>query len=284
MSELRDLYQEVIFDHYKKPRNYHALADANHIAHGHNRLCGDQITLYLHVEGDVIQDVSFEGAGCAISTASASLMTDALKGKKISEARHFLEQFRHMVMSDVDDDSGLGKLEVLAGVREFPARIKCATLAWDTLQSALNECAASALADDASIANDAHSQPASIPNGELKMDPVITTETAAPIISDEDLRANVIATLRTIYDPEIHVNIFDLGLIYQLDIDPQGNVEIEMTLTAPACPVAGTFPGIVEAAVSDVPGVNSVHVELVWEPPWSVDSMTDEVKLELGLL
>jgi FeS assembly SUF system protein len=100
----------------------------------------------------------------------------------------------------------------------------------------------------------------------------------------EALREDIITMLRTIYDPEISVNILDLGLIYLLDIDPEGNVEIEMTLTAPACPVAGTFPGVVEGCVGQVPGVKSVHVELVWEPPWTIDSMTDEVKLELGLL
>jgi FeS assembly SUF system protein len=189
-----------------------------------------------------------------------------------------------MVMNDVEDDSALGKLEVLGGVREFPARVKCATLAWDTLQIALKECGKSVPDEDTYTASDAHNQPVSIPNGELKMHPTMTTEAVDPSLSEEDIRANVIAALRTIYDPEIHVNILDLGLIYLLDIDPQGNVEIEMTLTAPACPVAGTFPGIVEAAVSEVPGVNSAHVELVWEPPWSIDSMTDEVKLELGLL
>jgi FeS assembly SUF system protein len=111
-----------------------------------------------------------------------------------------------------------------------------------------------------------------------------TNEILDPIEMDGELRANVIAVLRTIYDPEIHVNILDLGLIYELEIDPQGNIAINMTLTAPACPVAGTFPGIVEGRVGEVQGVNSVHVELVWEPPWSIDSMTDEVKLELGLL
>jgi FeS assembly SUF system protein len=101
---------------------------------------------------------------------------------------------------------------------------------------------------------------------------------------EDNLRENIIAVLRTIYDPEIPVNILDLGLIYMLDIDDQGKVEIEMTLTAPACPVAGTFPGVVEARVAEVPGVNSVHVELVWEPPWSVDSLSEEVRLELGIL
>lgn len=247
MSDLRDLYQEVIFDHYKTPRNHHALAGANHVAHGENPLCGDQVTVYLHVEDDVIQDVSFEGSGCAISTASASLMTEALKGKKVGEAKLIFQKFHHLVTdADPDPHPDLGKLEVLAGVREFPARVKCATLAWHTLQSALKDY----------------------------IEPV----------SDEALRDNVIAALRTVYDPEIHVNILDLGLIYTLDIDPQGNIEIEMTLTAPACPVAGTFPGIVEARLREVEGVKSVHVELVWEPPWSIDSMSDEVKLELGLL
>jgi len=106
----------------------------------------------------------------------------------------------------------------------------------------------------------------------------------ADFVSEDDLRGKVTAVLRTIYDPEISANILDLGLIYALDIDGEGNVEIEMTLTAPACPVAGTFPGLVESRVREVPGVKSVHVQLVWEPPWTLDSMSDEVKLELGLL
>jgi len=104
-------------------------------------------------------------------------------------------------------------------------------------------------------------------------------------VFDEDaLREDIVAVLRTIYDPEISVNIFDLGLIYLIDIDPEGNVHIEMTLTAPACPVAGTFPRVVEGHVAQVPGVAGVHVDLVWEPPWTIHSMTDEVKLQLGLL
>lgn len=143
MSELRDLYQEVIFDHYRKPRNHHALADANHVAHGHNPLCGDQVTIYLKVEDGVVLDLSFEGTGCAISTASASLMTDALKGKKLDEVEHLFEEFHQMVThDDTEPAPELGKLEVLAGVREFPARVKCATLAWHTLQAALKDRAA----------------------------------------------------------------------------------------------------------------------------------------------
>lgn len=138
MSDLRDLYQEVIFDHGKRPRNFGKLADASHMAQGFNPLCGDKITLYLKVEGGVIQDVKFEGAGCAISTASASLLTEVLRGKTEAEADALFSGFHDLLTRDDADADGLGKLEVFAGVREFPARVKCATLSWHTLQAALH--------------------------------------------------------------------------------------------------------------------------------------------------
>jgi nitrogen fixation NifU-like protein len=140
MSDLRELYQEMIFDHYRAPRNCRALADANHMAEGYNPLCGDQVTVYLKVENGVIEDLSFSGSGCAISTASASLMTEALKGKKVEEVEHLFGEF-HQMVTGADDvpHEDLGKLEVLAGVREFPARVKCATLAWHTLHAALKD-------------------------------------------------------------------------------------------------------------------------------------------------
>lgn len=139
MGELRDLYQEVIFDHYRKPHNFHPLGDANRRAEGFNPLCGDRWTLYLKVEDGVIKDASFQGSGCAISTASASLMTDYLKGKTEQEADALFQNFHKLITRDSDAAAtDFGKLEVLAGVREFPARVKCATLPWHTMRAALD--------------------------------------------------------------------------------------------------------------------------------------------------
>lgn len=139
MDDLRALYQEVILDHYKRPRHFGVLDDANRRAEGTNPLCGDQVTVYARVQDGVIQEVSFEGIGCAISTASASLMTEALTGKTLAEAEALHEVFHGLLTgSDAEPaDAELGKLEVLAGVREFPVRIKCATLAWHALRAAL---------------------------------------------------------------------------------------------------------------------------------------------------
>ena len=141
MSDLRDLYQEVILDHNRRPRNFRAIENADRHAEGYNPLCGDRLSLYLKVEDDVIRDASFEGSGCAISKASASMMTDSLKGKTLGEARDLFERFHRMVTrnTDLPDDSErLGKLAVFEGVRHYPARVKCASLAWHTLRSAID--------------------------------------------------------------------------------------------------------------------------------------------------
>jgi nitrogen fixation NifU-like protein len=139
--DLRELYQEVILDHSKRPRNFHPMPEANRSAVGHNPLCGDRVTVFVRVDGDVVKDVSFEGAGCSISTASASMMTDALKGKTTAEARALFERFHALVTADPSQAATaaaeLGKLAVFAGVHEFPMRVKCASLAWHTLKAAL---------------------------------------------------------------------------------------------------------------------------------------------------
>ena len=136
-DDLNDLYQQVILDHSRSPRNFKKLDGANRVAHGHNPLCGDRITIYLHLDGDIITDISFEGSGCAISKASASVMTTALKGKTVAEAQKMFGQFRQLVTTENAESGELGKLAVFAGVHKFPARVKCAILAWHALVSAL---------------------------------------------------------------------------------------------------------------------------------------------------
>jgi nitrogen fixation NifU-like protein len=138
MSDLRELYQQVILDHHKRPRNFRKLQGANRTAQGFNPLCGDKVQIYLVVDDGAVRDVGFEGSGCAISTASASMMTEALKGKPLAEIEALFRQFHELVTGKSDPDPALlGKLAVFAGVREFPLRVKCATLAWHTLLAAL---------------------------------------------------------------------------------------------------------------------------------------------------
>ena len=141
MSDLRELYQEVILDHNKHPRNFGELDGADRHADGHNPLCGDRLAVYVNLVGDVIADVSFLGSGCAISKASASLMTEAVRGKTLAEAQQLFEKFHRMVTTTTAsiDDAGLGKLAVLAGVRDYPTRVKCASLAWHTLRAACDD-------------------------------------------------------------------------------------------------------------------------------------------------
>lgn len=140
MSDLRELYQEVILDHNKRPRNFRVAEPHTHHADGYNPLCGDKVTIYADVEDGVVKDLSFQGEGCAISTASASILTEAVKGKTLEEAQSLFEQFHDLVtLDDAEAGPELGKLAVLAGVKDYPNRVKCATLAWHTLHAALED-------------------------------------------------------------------------------------------------------------------------------------------------
>ncbi|HLM54477.1 MAG TPA: SUF system NifU family Fe-S cluster assembly protein [Pyrinomonadaceae bacterium] len=140
MSELSELYQQVILDHNKKPRNYRELETANRVAEGHNPLCGDQLTVYLRTEDNAVAEVSFVGSGCAISKASASMMTQTVKGMTREEAQTLFDEFHRMVTGELDEESEpnhLGRLKIFAGVRDYPARVKCASLPWHTMRAAL---------------------------------------------------------------------------------------------------------------------------------------------------
>lgn len=141
MAELRDLYQEVILEHSKAPRNFRLMKEANHHAEGFNPLCGDRLTVYVDLEGDAIRDISFQGSGCAISKASASMMTQSVKGKTKQEVDTLFNNFRRLVTGQLNGaavSADLGKLAAFSGVSEYPVRVKCATLAWHTLRAALH--------------------------------------------------------------------------------------------------------------------------------------------------
>ena len=141
MSELSDLYQEVILDHNKNPRNFREIETATNTADGNNPLCGDALRVYVAMEDDKVKDVAFKGSGCAISKASASMMTQIVKGKSKEEAETLFHEFQNMVTGELDtetDENSLGRLKIFAGVLEFPARVKCASLSWHTLHAALN--------------------------------------------------------------------------------------------------------------------------------------------------
>jgi len=143
MSDLRELYQQTILDHHRKPRNFRAIAGADRTAHGDNPLCGDRITVYLRMENGVIKDAAWEGSGCAISRASASMMTAGVIGKRAAEAEELFRRVHTMLTEESNGDAArdVGKLAVFAGVREFPSRVKCATLPWHTLEAALHGAA-----------------------------------------------------------------------------------------------------------------------------------------------
>ena len=149
MSELSDLYQEVILDHSRHPHNYHAMADATRQAKGHNPLCGDQVTIYAKLDGDKIQDISFEGNGCAISKSSASVMTDIVKGKSLPEFLDLFNRFKTLVTdTNAPKPEETDKMAVFSGVSEFPTRVKCASLAWHTMKNAVEAVPATARTEE----------------------------------------------------------------------------------------------------------------------------------------
>ena len=265
MSELRDLYQEVILDHSKNPQNFHKPEGANRSAEGYNPLCGDTVNVHVRLEGDDLADIGFDGSGCAISKASASLMTAGVKGKTKTEAKKLFDGFHAMITADpgvaLDEAllGGLGKLAAFSGVREYPARVKCATLAWHTLTAALEG-----------------------------KDQIVSTESpkteAGGKMETNEVADKVVAAIRTCYDPEIPVNIYDLGLIYDVKIDSSGAALVKMTLTSPHCPAAASIPAEVQNKVGAVEGITTTKVEIVWEPPWSPSKMSEAAKLELGMM
>ena len=281
MAGIEDLYREIILDHYRAPRNRGELpVPPAHRVEGFNPLCGDEVVLFLEVDDGVVSDVRTAGQGCSISQASTSMMSAAVKGKTVDEARKLIRAFKALMSiheSKLEGESDgtdlqaeldgvqLGDLEALQGVVKFPVRIKCATLPWHTLRAALEQQREPVSTEQA----------ASVGQGAGAGPP----GPAAP----RALEQAVIEVLRRVYDPEIPVNVYDLGLIYDIAVDHSGVVGITMTLTSPTCPVAMSLVRHVESKVASIPGVAAAKVKLVWDPPWNQDMMSEAARLQLGL-
>ena len=262
MSLTGDLYREIIVDHFREPRNYGRLDPADLSAHGTNPFCGDDLEVTARLTGSALSALMTQGKGCSISQASASLMTEALKNRPLDEAAGLAQTFKDFLLgtgaSTLPD--ALSELEVLEGVKKYPVRIKCATLAWNTFLEAVARHRA------------AHATP--------------TVQAAAATMpgDPEAIQQFLRNTLKTVIDPELNMNIVDLGLVYNTEANPQGQVRVTYTLTSPGCPLGPVIQAQIQGALKKVPWVTQVQSVLVWAPPWDPKTMaSDEAKMELGI-
>lgn len=259
-----DLYRDIILDHFREPRNFGRTNPADLAAQGANPFCGDELEVTARLNGSTIAQLMSQGKGCSISQASASMMTEALTGKPLEEASRLAAAFKEFMLAGPEASTllpdGLQELEVLAGVKKYPVRIKCAILAWNTLLDGIEQ---------RRQARDGSSRLA-----EPSLKP------SDPATQQELLRA----ALKTVIDPELNMNIVDLGLVYGTEINDQGQVRVTYTLTSPGCPLGPIIQSQVQGALRKIPWVTQVQCNLVWTPPWDPKTMaSEEVKMELGL-
>ena len=246
--ELKELYQEIILDHAKNPRNKGKCEGYNHDAKAHNPLCGDKVHIYLKLDKEKnISGLTFEGEGCAISLASASILTDTLKGRDLQFSRKVTDDFLNMLknkskitLNSLTEDQ-ITTISSLSGVQEVPYANKMCD----------------------------YGMAYSFISFRKKINMSIIKE-------------KVINEIKKIYDPEIPVNIYELGLIYKIEVK-DNKVIIEMTLTSPNCPVAESLPNSVKENILKIDEINDVDLKLVWDPPWTKDKMSEAAKLELNL-
>jgi nitrogen fixation NifU-like protein len=262
LPELDALYRDVVLDHFRNPHGRKTVAEPTACNEGQNPLCGDHVRLCLKVADGRIADVEVQGRGCAISTASGSMMAQLLPGRTLEEARRLLQAFKGTMRGEAPPPGlDLGDLDALGGVRQFPVRVKCALLAWTTLDDLLQSLPAAA--------------PAAPP----------IPAPAAPAAPAPLTKETVLEALKPVVDPEIGISLVDLGLVYGVDLDAEGRrVRVRMTLTTPACPYGPMLFDRAREAVRRIPGVADAAVELVWDPPWNPRTMaSDTAKDALGI-
>lgn len=265
MSLTDELYRDIILEHFREPRNHGRAEPADLTAQGVNPFCGDDLEVSARLNGPTIAALMSQGKGCSISQASASLMTEALKGISLDEAAALAQTFKQFLLGGDGAPTtlppALEELSVLEGVKKYPVRIKCAILAWNTFLDGVAQYRQRQAAPAAAPA----------PAAAKPDDPAAVQET---------LRA----TLKTVIDPEINMNIVDLGLVYGVEANPQGQVRVTYTLTSPGCPLGPVIQSQIQGALKKIPWVTQVQSNLVWTPPWDPKTMaSEEAKMELGL-
>ncbi len=291
MSLADDLYREIILEHFKNPRNHGHLERPDLTAQGANPFCGDELELTVALNGETIRDVRFLGKGCSISQASASMMTEVVKGKSLKAAEEAARIFKAMMLesAQVNFPPEMEDLESLEGVKKYPVRIKCAILSWNTLLDGI-ETFRKGGRQVKHVEGEEGAHPSlSEQSAAGQMPPAATTPLAQqpamqkPGGGQENSEEQVRTTLKGVIDPELNMNVVDLGLIYGIDI--KGNsVKVTYTLTSPGCPLGPVIKGQIHAVLSTLSWIKEVQPELVWAPPWDPRTMaSEEVKTELGI-
>ncbi|OGX37384.1 MAG: SUF system NifU family Fe-S cluster assembly protein [Omnitrophica WOR_2 bacterium RIFCSPHIGHO2_02_FULL_68_15] len=276
MSLTDELYREIILEHFREPRNHGRAEPADLTAQGVNPFCGDDLEVTGRLDGQTLSLLMSQGKGCSISQASASLMTEALTGKTLDDAAALAQTFKQFLLGGDGAPTtlppALEELSVLEGVKKYPVRIKCAILAWNTFLDGVTQYRTKLAAGG----GDGRQQDLSTRPGGGHPHP----QPEDPAVVQETMRA----ALKTVIDPEINMNIVDLGLVYHTEANPQGQVRITYSLTSPGCPLGPVIQSQIQAALKNIPWVTQVQCNLVWTPPWDPKTMaSDEAKMELGL-
>jgi len=282
LSLTDDLYREIILEHFKDPRNQGRLDQADILAQGANPFCGDELEITIALDGETVREIRFQGKGCSISQSSASMMTDAVKGKSLRAAEELAKKFKAVMLESAPAE-GLEPeedLQSLEGVKKYPVRIKCAILSWNTLLDGIH-------------AHQKGETKAMHVEGEEGEHPSLTQTSAAQSAQEpqatpaqagaEDRPAIVREALKGVIDPELNMNIVDLGLIYDVQIQGEA-VKVIYSLTSPGCPLGPVIKGQIHSVLGRVPWIKEIQPELVWSPPWDPKTMaSEEAKTELGI-
>ena len=276
MSLTDDLYREIILEHFKNPRNQGRLEHPDITAQGANPFCGDELEVTLSLKGDTLQEIQFQGKGCSISQASASMMTEAVKGKSLPEIVELAKKFKTVMLEggSMNFSPELEDLEALDGVKKYPVRIKCAILSWNTLLGGI-EAHRHGKKEATHVEGEEGARPA--------LAEQLTEEKIPEPKTENSLQEQVREALKAVIDPELNMNVVDLGLIYGIEVQA-GTVKIIYTLTSPGCPLGPVIKGQIHSVLLKIPWIKEIHPDLVWAPPWDPHTMaSEEVKTELGI-